>query len=271
MPPSITFGFEDQWSDFAKRHQVFLERFPHLTALREKVFPNHQKVVDPIDRVVYFLGLVCMEDFSELLLLAANGYGIGALKLLRGMYERAVTMTYLSEHPNEVDAFLNFHWIAQHKLLSAIRRTYGEDLVGQQEAKRVEDMYRQVKGDYVITACKACGTTTTNYTWSKLDFVTMAHKAGLMGKLIVQAYYLPLRYSHSTAGSIFSRLEETPKGIGFNPDPQLSEADTALNTAHNLMLRIFDQQWKHFALGDEVWEMRTLCHNDFMDCWRKDG
>jgi hypothetical protein len=32
----------------------------------------------------------------EILLLSANGYGIGAQKLVRGMYERAVTARYLS-------------------------------------------------------------------------------------------------------------------------------------------------------------------------------
>ena len=47
---------------------------------------------EPIDRVLFWLGNVCREDFSEILLLAANGYGIGALKLFRGLYERVVTL-----------------------------------------------------------------------------------------------------------------------------------------------------------------------------------
>jgi hypothetical protein len=55
-----------------------------------------------------------------LLLLAGNGCGLGAQKLLRGLYERAVTAAHLIQHLDEVEAYLNYHRVAQHKLLSAI-------------------------------------------------------------------------------------------------------------------------------------------------------
>jgi hypothetical protein len=47
------------------------------------------------DRVVFYLGRVAADDFSELLILSGNGYGIGALKVLRGMYERVVTAAFI--------------------------------------------------------------------------------------------------------------------------------------------------------------------------------
>ncbi len=36
--------------------------------------------------------------------LAGNGYGYGALKLLRSLFEHAVTLAFLSENPTQVDA-----------------------------------------------------------------------------------------------------------------------------------------------------------------------
>lgn len=53
-----------------------------------------------------------MEDFNEVLLLCGNGYGIGAEKLIRGMYERAVTLVYLHQHPEYADDFLDYHKVA---------------------------------------------------------------------------------------------------------------------------------------------------------------
>jgi hypothetical protein len=40
-----------------------------------------------IDKFVYFYGNLVAEDFMEIFLMAANGYGYGAMKLLRSMYE----------------------------------------------------------------------------------------------------------------------------------------------------------------------------------------
>jgi hypothetical protein len=53
----------------------------------------------PEDRTVFVLGRLCMEDFFEIIQLAGNGYGFGALKLVRSLYERAVTMAFLSGQP----------------------------------------------------------------------------------------------------------------------------------------------------------------------------
>jgi hypothetical protein len=36
-------------------------------------------------------GRMCMEEFFEILLMCGNGYGIGAEKILRGFWEKAVT------------------------------------------------------------------------------------------------------------------------------------------------------------------------------------
>ena len=62
----------------------------------------------------------------ELLVLAGNGYGIGALKILRGMYERVVTAWYLHANPEETQDFMDFYWVAQHKLARAVVDTFGE-------------------------------------------------------------------------------------------------------------------------------------------------
>ena len=73
------------------------------------------------------MGKVCWEDFSEILMCCGNGHGIAGKKLIRGLYERAVTLRYVHEHPNELDNFWDFHEIAQKRLMVAASESVGED------------------------------------------------------------------------------------------------------------------------------------------------
>jgi hypothetical protein len=55
---------------------------------------------------------------TEIVFLAVNGYGNGASKLLRGLYERAVTLTYLIKFPEKVERFERFAIIPEYKPIS---------------------------------------------------------------------------------------------------------------------------------------------------------
>ena len=54
------------------------------------------------------LGETCRRDFLEIGFLAVNGYGIAAQKLLRGLYERAVTLEYIRQNPEKAERFVRF-------------------------------------------------------------------------------------------------------------------------------------------------------------------
>src|SRR5260370_1856477 len=68
------------------------------------------------DRVVFGLGRIIADDFGELLVLGGNGYGIGAYKILRGMYERLVTAAYIAKNPSEARPFVEDDAIKKWKL-----------------------------------------------------------------------------------------------------------------------------------------------------------
>jgi hypothetical protein len=55
----------------------------------------------------------------EIVFLAVNGYSNGALKLLRGLYERAVTMAYIIKSLAKADRFMNFAAIQEHRGMEA--------------------------------------------------------------------------------------------------------------------------------------------------------
>jgi hypothetical protein len=61
--------------------------------------------------------------------LALNGYGHDAMRIARGMYEAAVNATYLKLHPDEIDDYVDYHWVIQKKLYDYMQR-YDPELLG---------------------------------------------------------------------------------------------------------------------------------------------
>jgi hypothetical protein len=112
------FGFPDEWAAFEGQHAKFLEALDALTetinCVKCRTFHNSC----PADEIVFFLGSVVSEDFTEVWLLAGNGLGTGAMKVLRGMYERTVTAAYISKFPEQVKPFSDYGQIAHRRLLN---------------------------------------------------------------------------------------------------------------------------------------------------------
>ena len=200
-------------------------------------------------------------------LLSANGYGVGAIKLLRTLYEHAVTLNYLSEHPYELDTFYDYSYVTEHKLLKPIRETYGShafENTSIQETE-VEERFLSVKERFMIADCKKCGTKRLNHTWNKLDFVSMAKQAGPLGALILHGYYGPLTQAHSHFATLASRLTLLENGgVSFVPDAQRKESDVALFTAHQIMLCVLEIQKKRFDIPD-LQEKLQVCRKDLED------
>jgi hypothetical protein len=263
----IIFGDEDHWAEAQRRNSKFFDLFPHLLDLLHLTFSRQLIETKPIDRVVFTLGRCCVEDFFEIILLAGNGYGIAAAKILRGLYERAVTMVYLIDQPEEVDNFLQYHHIQEHKLAQAIIQNNGEEAVNKEIREEREKHFNAVKDNYMIDDCKKCGTLRLNHTWSKLDVVSMARKTPWLKKYLVLGYYIPMSYAHSTVHSMLARLEENPEGgMSFNPEAQPKQADDSLRTAHILILYIVREQYRHFKLKDPE-NLGQRAELEFKEIW----
>jgi len=264
----LTFGYPEEWKDFDRRNRLFLERFPHLQQAIEIAFNRNAPLEEPIDKFILLFGRLCVEDFSEILLCCGNGYGYAAQKLLRGLYERAVTLRYLHEHPEEIEDFLDYYHVGQRKLKIACENTMGADTFPPEQADEIEKEFALVKERYMVTDCGKCGTKRLNHTWSKLDLVAMANKTSL-GKLNALGYMIPLRQAHATVASMVSRMKTTAHdGIEFAGEAQRGEADRALRITHNIFLDIFRVQDERFAVPG-LKQQNEICLQDFVDIWQK--
>lgn len=244
----LIFGFPEEWAAFQKRHPTFLERFTHITEATRVAFSRVMDESSAIERFVMLYGRLCVEDFHEIMLCCGNGYGFAALKLLRGLYEKAVTLEYLNDNPEELEPFYEYRGVSDFKMMQSITDVFGPNVLTPEFQAQVRTEYERVKDRYMVTACRKCETTRVNFSWTKLDLAAMAKKTRILGKLIQSSYYIPMRHAHSTGASLIERLEHNEEGFGFDPDAQRSQADDALNQAHSIILEVLYVQQKRFTI-----------------------
>ena len=263
----LVFGFREVWAFFQEQHQLFLDRYSNLKDAIETAFSWTSKEAKPIEKFVHIYGRLCVEDFFEVLLCCGNGYGAAALKLLRSLYEHTVTLRYLQDNPEMLDDFYDYHAVSHNKELTVIEEAFGKDafLEKSQYFAGVRERYESVKDNFKVTACRECGTERINHTWNKLDFVSMAKKTEILGKLLFAGYYMPIRHAHASFASLEKRLATTETGgLSFSPTAQRGSASAALITAHEVLLEVLKIQGERFKLPGLEGKIK-VCEHDFLD------
>ena len=263
LSPTSLYGFADAATAFDQRHPQWTAVLSRLGDVINLAFTRTHVMADHIDKFVYFYGNLVAEDFMELFLMAVNGYGFGAMKLLRSMYEHTVTLKYLHDNPDELQAFFEFDAVQQHRLIKQIIDTFGEGALSRETVAATEQDYAQVKDKFMVKSCKSkeCSEQRIGSTWSKLDFVSMAKRAGVIGSVIVPGYYVPLRHAHSTLRAMTERLEMGDGQMGFRRESQPKEADEALMTGHNCLLLALEVQKDRFNVPGLEEALQNRCRD----------
>lgn len=272
MANQFTFyGFPDECHKFEQRHPVWNEIMANLVKAMNLAFTRVEVMEGVADKFVYFFGRIVLEDFMEVTLVCYHGYGVAASKLVRSMYEYAITLRYLHEHPDEAETFLAYHLVQQDKLVSRLIETFGESILPSDEIAEIRCRAAEVKEDFMIPVCDHPGAKMRlNHTWNKLHFVAMAKKAGDLGKLIIPGYYMPLRHAHPTFGGLTERLEIVDGHMSLHAEAQPEIVDRSLMTAHNCILDALKVQSQHFKVQG-LEEAMQICYRDFLRVWSPDS
>ena len=239
-PGPLSFGIPDEWRDFERRHEHFLKYvLPPLSDAATRVFARTIESGHPHERVAFMLGRHVPEDFSEILLLCANGYGMGALKLLRPIYERVVTMVYLLRNASEIERFMDWRLVEKRKMLGRLKDEGDEptNYLTAEEIAQIETDYQQVQGKFPKKP----------RSWSRLDLKTMAGKVGLE-TLYLSLCVWPTWQIHTTAIGMTARIEATAETVSFKIGAQREVADRALLGAHTCLLMALAEHAQHFGL-----------------------
>ena len=148
---------------------------------------------------------VAQVDFVEVVFLAINGYGSGATKILRSLYERAVTIQYLINNPEKIDRFLQFAAIQEKRAMEAALKQIPEAQIDASlgpgnTVAEIRKRYEQYKGTFKATACSVCGVKTPP-SWD-VDLVSMVQRVGEPYKAVFLLAYTNATFKiHATLAS----------------------------------------------------------------------
>jgi hypothetical protein len=204
------------------------------------------------ERVIFGLGRIIMDDFGEVLILSGNGYGIGAQKVLRGMYERLVTAAFITKNPSEARLFVEDDAIKKWKLWQQGLKVMPtlENSVPKEKIDALEAEYKRVKSKRAESICKKCGQPKTQDAWTRVDLATMATQAAIALSALYGACYLtPTFHSHATGFGLSARFLDSGNGNISYLENTEGEARQALLLAHNLLLQNLGLQDEYFNLG----------------------
>jgi hypothetical protein len=237
--------------DFQKQKDLFNKEYGESCQLIKEFYNliHNMLHANPIqggspDQTIYVLGMTCLSEVNEILSLCTWGYGVGSTKISRALYERVVTLSYLSTHPEEIPAFRDYSWVHFYKMQKeSIQFTNTPPWT---TAPLVEENFERVKGNYQQTDCKKCKTKRLQPSWTKKS---MPELSGSLGATLRQLYWscflCPTFDIHST---YFGALRQfcSDGVLQLNTNTEKESVNGSLDSMKALLMALALAISKHF-------------------------
>lgn len=250
--------------EFAKTvHAAFPRLFEVLpraqAALNDLTGPACEKP-ETAQRVIRNLSLLAGISMIELVTLAGNGLGQGALKIGRTMMETAVNADYLRQNPADLDDYLQWAWVEKNKSLNYVKTSLPHLLpqIPPEDINKVEDEFQKVRARFE----KPNGDLRTS--WCKLN---LAERSTAVGMAALYRMLNPLSSSfiHGTIGGLTKHFDVAADMDRIAVPPSLVYCDQAMVAGHQLLLFVVETLSKTFG-WEPVHSLASLVA-DFNYAW----
>lgn len=265
------FGQTKASEAFFDRHPKFYDSFERLMAIANKVFGRENRPRNRLEDAGFGFGHTCREEFLEILFLATNGYGTGAFKLFRGLYERAVTLAYLVKHPEKIDRFYNFTAIQEHRtmegaFMSGVPEEQFNIAMSPNTVDSIRELYKKFKPEFQITDCAKCKTTRTAVSWD-MDMAAMVRDVGAPFKnIFLIGYAIPNLKVHATLAAAMADFHnESEQDLEQRAKRKREDGDFVLSLATAVFIQVMKAQNTIFHLGLD--KQLDACDQDVIDVW----
>jgi hypothetical protein len=268
-PMEFHWGATPESDAFFDRNPKFYDVFDQVMILANKTFGREYQPKDRLQHVSFNLGETCRVDFLEILFLAVHGWGVGASKLLRGLYERAVALAYMIKNPEKAERFFRYAAIQEYKVMVPAVELAGEEefdkvMAGTTTVANIKKFRDMVKHEFQVEVCKRCHATGTAFSWDERGVLSQAQDLGEpYTKFYLGGYAMPNMQVHVSLTSAMQGHDKEPEEE--RKQQRCNEADFALLNAHAVILMVIRSQNDLFSLGLE--EEIEACEKNWTEAW----
>jgi hypothetical protein len=193
--------------------------------------------------------------------------------LLRSMFEHSATFLYfrsglsgqLDMKNDDIERFVDYGHVHTYKTFQNLKEVYEGEL-DPEEFEHVDANFKNVKDKFQIEKCSKCGTTRTAFSWSKLDIVSMALRAGIPKEVTFFCYREALAYAHPSITYIEKRIQIDDEGKWDYQFTSERDEQKILTNSHLLALMACEAMLLYS--GDDNAEKMIAPHAEkWKVCW----
>jgi hypothetical protein len=266
--PTLIFGHPEFAKEIQAEFPKLFEVLPRLTAALNDLTSRACEKPEPVQRVILNLGLLAGISMLELVTLAGNGLGQGAMKIARTLMETVINAEYLRQCPAELDAYLNWSWVEKKKELNYVRDNLPHLLPEitqeaidpiEKEFLAVRPLFENAKGDI-------------RSSWCSLNLADRATKVGL-AEMYPLVNPLSSAFIHGTIGGLARHFDTKLDEDRIAVPPSLEYCAHALVAGHQCICFMVETLSRTFG-WEPVHSIAGLI-TDFQYVWpapkQKDG
>jgi hypothetical protein len=251
---SFLCGDREASQRFYERNKPVIEVATDTHDLCYQMVKLAQPKLDGQDKtMIWLLGASCLREFEEIVLLVGNGFGTGAIKLMRSFYERVVTMSYLAteDGAKEIQKFIDYSAVHWHQMLVEAEEIHPAFEISPEARQKIVDDYEAAKERFKDEKCPTCKRR-GQISWTRVTMKDMATKVGEdVRRVCHNAYLTPTFHLHTTHWGIVNECERSETGkLRFSGGKvQEDAAHEAFDQAYILLMQVMDVLDQYFELG----------------------
>ncbi len=246
------FGQSDKAKVFFNEHPNFWDAFEKLMEASNQCFGRICHYNNRAEEMMFSLGGTCREDYLEIAFMAVHGFNVATTKLLRGLYERAVTHAYIIKNPEKVMKFIRFGAIQTYKVMKGAleagitEEAFDKTMPAENSIANITKRRDEAIEDFEVKKCETCGEKPM-VSWDDANIIGMAKAAGpLYQALYFGGYAMPTLHIHATLTSAVYG-EGVDKEVAAAVRKQVAYSD--LGRASAILLLVIKEQNELFKLG----------------------
>jgi Family of unknown function (DUF5677) len=166
---------------------------------------------------------------NDVLILCGNGSGIGAMKIVRGMFETSILAEYLRRNPNEVSDYVDFGAVLAWRRLHTLKGEKRTSMTPEQ-VKQLEDEYDSVKARFTTNG-------RVRYNWTTKKLWKMAEELGRSESYDL-VYGLACSLHHANFEGMMGYHQVKDGKLEMTGPPSFAWTGAALVAAHENLWRV---------------------------------